>query len=123
MSVEGAVNSSETYAGLEVFECQFERFALEHPWIGRRTGDLMLAPRGGGLLEFQHATVFALPDGGAHEVHGEILAWYLAHGGPGGTLGYPLSNEKRTPTGHGRYNSFEGGTVGWLPGVGAFLMG
>ncbi|MBT1191809.1 LGFP repeat-containing protein [Rhodococcoides kroppenstedtii] len=123
MSVEGAVNSSETYAGLEVFECQFERFALEHPWIGRRTGDLMLAPRGGGLLEFQYATVFALPDGGAHEVHGEILAWYLAHGGPGGTLGYPLSNEKRTPTGHGRYNSFEGGTVGWLPGAGAFLMG
>ncbi|MGU3432807.1 LGFP repeat-containing protein [Actinomycetes bacterium M1A6_2h] len=112
-----------TYLGLEVFVAVFERFEYEHPWIGPQKGDLMLGPRGGGILEYQNAMVFTLPDGGAHEVHGEILEWYLGYGGASGPLGYPISNEKRTPTGHGRYNTFENGTVAWLPGVGAFLMG
>jgi uncharacterized protein with LGFP repeats len=111
------------YHGLEVFAFQFDRFAYEHSWIGAQVGELMLGPRGGGVLEYQHATVYALPDGGAHEVHGEILRMYNEHGGASGFLGYPITNEKRTPTGHGRYNAFEGGTIGWLPESGAFLMG
>ncbi|MDJ0393316.1 hypothetical protein QMK17_08220 [Rhodococcus sp. G-MC3] len=114
---------STSYSGLEVFGYQFDRFAYEHPWIGDQLGEFMLGPSGGGMLEYQKATVFALPEGGAHEVHGEILAWYLAHGGPYGALGYPISNEKPTPTGHGRYNLFERGSVGWLPETGAFTIG
>ena len=114
---------ASTYVGLEVFAASFERFQYEHAWIGACIGELSLGPRGGGILEFQHATLFALPDSSAHEVHGEILAHYLQHGGPGGQLGYPLSNEKGTPTGNGRYNTFEGGTVGWMPATGAFRIG
>jgi len=75
------------------------------------------------MLEYRRATVFALPDGGAHEVHGEILAWYLGHGGPYGELGYPISDEKPTPTGYGRYNLFQHGAIGWMPESGAFLIG
>lgn len=114
---------SENYNGLEVFGFQFDRFAYEHPWIGREAGEFMLGPSGGGMLEYEHATVFALPDGGAHEVHGPILEWYLAHGGPYGALGYPITDEKPTPTGVGRYNRFENGSIGWLPEVGAFTIG
>jgi len=114
---------STEYNGLDVFGFQFDRFAYEHSWIGEQTGDFMLGPHGGGMLEYQHATVFALPEGGAHEVHGPILEWYLAHGGPYGPLGYPISDEKPTPTGFGRYNLFEHGAVGWLPGSGAFAIG
>ncbi|WP_268987814.1 LGFP repeat-containing protein [Rhodococcoides fascians] len=83
----------------------------------------MLGPQGGGMLEFTHAMVFALPDGGAHEVHGPILEWYLSHGGPYGALGYPISNERPTPTGSGRYNLFQRGAIGWLPDTGAFTIG
>lgn len=114
---------STSYNGLEVFGYQFDRFAYEHPWIGEQIGEFMLGPGGGGMLEYRNATVFALPEGGAHEVHGEILAWYLGHGGPYGALGYPISNEKPTPTGYGRYNLFERGSIGWLPEGGAFTIG
>lgn len=114
---------STSYNGLDVFGYQFDRFAYEHPWIGEQIGEFMLGPSGGGMLEYQKATVFALPEGGAHEVHGEILAWYLAHGGPYGPLGYPITNEKPTPTGYGRYSLFERGSIGWMPATGAFTIG
>ncbi|OZF51744.1 hypothetical protein CH293_14045 [Rhodococcus sp. 14-2470-1b] len=114
---------STSYNGLDVFGYQFDRFAYEHPWIGEAVGEFMLGPSGGGMMEFAKATVFALPEGGAHEVHGEILAWYLAHGGPYGALGYPISNEKPTPTGYGRYSLFERGSIGWMPETGAFTIG
>ncbi|SNS68347.1 LGFP repeat-containing protein [Rhodococcoides kyotonense] len=114
---------SASYNGLDVFGYQFDRFAYEHPWIGEQVGEFMLGPAGGGVLEYRNATVFALPAGGAHEVHGEILEWYTAHGGPYGPLGYPISDEKPTPTGYGRYNLFENGAVGWLPESGAFPIG
>jgi hypothetical protein len=114
---------TENYNGLEVFGYQFDRFAYEHSWIGDQKGEFMLGPQGGGMLEFSHATVFALPEGGAHEVHGPILEWYLAHGGPYGALGYPISNERPTPTGSGRYNLFQRGAIGWLPDAGAFTIG
>ncbi|MBY4211260.1 hypothetical protein HQO42_09595 [Rhodococcus fascians] len=114
---------TENYNGLEVFSYQFDRFAYEHPWIGAQTGEFMLGPQGGGMLEFSHAMVFALPEGGAHEVHGPILEWYLSHGGPYGALGYPISNERPTPTGSGRYNLFQRGAIGWLPDTGAFTIG
>lgn len=78
---------TENYNGLEVFSYQFDRFAYEHPWIGAQAGEFMLGPEGGGMLEFTHATVFALPEGGAHEVHGPILDWYLGHGDPMAHLG------------------------------------
>lgn len=114
---------SAPYNGLEVFAYQFDRFAYEHSWIGEQVGEFMLGPGGGGMLEYRNATVFALPEGGAHEVHGPILEWYLAHGGPYGTLGYPISDERPTPTGFGRYNLFQRGALGWLPETGAFVIG
>lgn len=114
---------STSYNGLDVFGYQFDRFAYEHPWIGEQVGEFMLGPGGGGMLEYRKATVFALPEGGAHEVHGEILAWYLTHGGPYGSLGYPVSNERPTPTGYGRYSLFQRGSIGWLPESGAFTIG
>ncbi|CCQ14927.1 LGFP repeat protein [Rhodococcus sp. AW25M09] len=114
---------TENYNGLEVFSYQFDRFAYEHPWIGAQVGEFMLGPEGGGMLEFARATVFALPEGGAHEVHGPIVDWYLGHGGPYGALGYPISNERPTPTGSGRYNLFQRGAIGWLPDEGAFIIG
>lgn len=114
---------STSYSGLDVFGYQFDRFAYEHYWIGEQVGEFMLGPNGGGMVEYRNAMVFALPDGGAHEVHGEILTWYMTHGGPYGCLGYPITNEKPTPTGYGRYNLFEHGSVGWLPDIGAFMIG
>jgi SpoIID/LytB domain protein len=47
---------------------------------------------------------------GAHELHGAVLAYYLAHGGTGGSLGFPTSDV--TKAGDGSTSaSFEHGRV------------
>jgi hypothetical protein len=55
-----------------------------------------------------------------HEVHGDILTNYFFHvGGPGGPLGYPLTDESGTPDGVGRFNHFQNGSIYWTPTTGA----
>ena len=58
----------------------------------------------------------------AHEVHGAILAKYLAKGGVR-KWGFPVSNESDVRKGRnirGKFSEFEGCTIYWKSGVGAF---
>jgi hypothetical protein len=59
----------------------------------------------------------------AHEVHGGILAKFLAQGGVA-KLGFPVTNEAdvKDKDGHatGKSSEFEHGTIYWSPGTGAF---
>lgn len=73
--------------------------------------------------EFQHARMY-YRDGAtnAHEVHGSILNKFLATGGVN-SWGYPVTNEmdlldNGSPI--GRFSEFEGCTIYWKSGVGAF---
>jgi uncharacterized protein with LGFP repeats len=56
---------------------------------------------------------------GAREVHGEILRKYLMLGGEGGLLALPTSDEMDYAPG-GKRSTFQGGTIAWSPGTGAF---
>jgi hypothetical protein len=58
--------------------------------------------------------------GNAREVHGAIRAKYLALGAEASVLGYPTTDETGTPDGIGRFNHFEGGSIYWTPGTGAW---
>lgn len=60
------------------------------------------------------------PAAGVHEVHGLILATYLADGGHL-RYGEPLTDEVTTPDGIGRYNQFAalGTSIYWSPATGA----
>jgi lysozyme len=52
----------------------------------------------------------------AFEVHGAILTAYLSEGGPLGTLGYPVSDEKDDVVGgvvFGKVSDFERGSIFW----------
>ncbi len=69
--------------------------------------------------DFERGTIYWSPGTGAHEVHGAIRGRYLAFGGPAGYLGFPLTDEATAPSGGGRYNDFERGTIYWSPGTGA----
>ena len=69
--------------------------------------------------DFARGTIYWSPGTGAHEVHGAIRGRYLAFGGPGGYLGFPLTDEAATSGGGGQYNDFERGTIYWSPGTGA----
>ncbi|MGY1771998.1 hypothetical protein [Blastococcus sp. SYSU D00813] len=65
------------------------------------------------------AQVYSSPATGSHDVVGAILERYRASGGPAGVHGYPVTGERSTPGGRGRYNHFETGSIYWSPTTGA----
>jgi uncharacterized protein with LGFP repeats len=87
--------------------------------VGYPTQDEINAPRISGAREqdFTAGQEYWSPTTGAHEVHGAILAEYIAVVAP--TFGLPLTDELTTPDGLGRYNHFQGGSIYWTPSTGA----
>ena len=61
----------------------------------------------------------ALADCARDAVVGEIAAKYDALGGCGSLLGAPITEERGTPDGVGRYSVFETGSIYWTPSLGA----
>ncbi|MCA0144585.1 PQQ-dependent sugar dehydrogenase [Blastococcus sp. LR1] len=82
---------------------------------GAEAGDAALRYR-----EYTAGRMYWTPAVGAKEVHGTILATYLAQGGHV-RLGVPTTDELRTPDGVGRYNNFSalGATIYWTQATGA----
>ena len=72
---------------------------------------------------FDGADIYWCPASDAHEVHGGIRDHWQALGGVGGFLGYPLTDETTVTNAGaeiGRMNLFQGGSIYWSPGSGAF---
>lgn len=73
----------------------------------------------GRFSRFQHGAVYWSPATGPHEVHGAIASKYDQLWGPTGILGYPITDETKTPDTVGRYNHFQHGSIYWTPTTGA----
>jgi uncharacterized protein with LGFP repeats len=104
---------------------QYRRLGEDAGFLGLPTSDELATPGGGRRNEFQHGTIYYSTRSGAFEVHGAIRDRYLALGGPGGWLGYPLADETPVLDGNGkptagRFSRFEGATIYWSPSTGAF---
>jgi LGFP repeat len=92
-----------------------ETSALGYPITGERP-----TPDGVGRYNhFQRGSIYWTPSTGAHEVRGAIWSKWRSLGWETGFLGYPLTDERPTPDGVGRYNHFQGGSVYWTPSTGA----
>lgn len=95
-------------------------------FLGLPVSDEMNCANGQGReSRFQGGTIFWSSATGAFEVHGAILAKYLALGGPGGFLGFPISDETDVVNSSGqasggKLSRFQGGTIYWSPASGAF---
>jgi LGFP repeat-containing protein len=64
--------------------------------------------------QFEGGWIYWSPGSGAWEVHGDIRrAWIDRFGGPSGALGFPISDETPSPSGHARYNNFQHGCLIW----------
>jgi uncharacterized protein with LGFP repeats len=64
--------------------------------------------------EFVGGWIYWSGGSGAFEVHGDIRrAWVEKYGGPGGALGFPVSDETPSPSGSARYNNFQHGCIIW----------
>jgi len=70
-------------------------------------------------------SIYWTPNTGAWSVHGAIRGHWEALGWEAGPTGYPLTDERATPDGVGRYNHFTGGdgaSIYWTPTTGAQLV-
>ncbi len=71
---------------------------------------------------FDRGSIYWMAQRGAFEVHGLIRDTWAQHGWEAGVLGYPLSDERQTPDGAGRYNVFERGSIYWSAETGAHAV-
>jgi hypothetical protein len=72
-------------------------------------------------------SIYWTPSTGAHEVHGAIRAKWASLGWETSFLGYPTTDETRTPDGVGRFNHFSskdgwGASIYWTPSTGAWSI-
>lgn len=85
--------------------------------------DEVATPNGiGRYNHFQGGSIYWSPATDAWEVHGGIRDRWAQTGWEAGPLGFPVTNETRTPDGVGRYNHFAGSfgsSIYWTPRTGA----
>lgn len=81
----------------------------------RRTPDTI-----GRYSVFERGSIYWTAATGAHAVHGVIRDRWKTLDWEAGPLGYPITDELRTPDNTGRYNVFEGGSIYWSASTGAF---
>jgi len=70
----------------------------------------------GSFAIFENGNIYATPTTKGHQVHGAVLTYYLANGGPTGSLGYPTS-ELDAPGGAHRYQTFQHGRLSYANGA------
>lgn len=83
--------------------------------LGLPIGDEQPAPNGGRKTIFQNGAIYWTPQTGAHIVRGAIRqSWEHEHGGAGGPLGYPTSDEQPIPG--GSQSQFQHGVITYTGG-------
>ncbi|MEX3514652.1 MULTISPECIES: alpha/beta hydrolase-fold protein [unclassified Corynebacterium] len=76
----------------------------------------------GKAQDFSAGTAYWSPETGAKALVGRINARYSEMGGPGSWLGFPLTNEEKTPDQRGRFVHFENGSIYWTAQTGAYAI-
>lgn len=82
--------------------------------LGLPTEAEQTAPGGGKYQDFEGGAIYWNDKVDAHVVWGEIRKAWEADGGPEGSLGYPLSDEKDIPA--GKQSDFENGRITFVGG-------
>jgi hypothetical protein len=107
-SINGAIR--QTWVNV-----QAERGPLRYP-----TTDELPTPDGRGRFNhFQAGSIYWSPSTGAHAIYGAIRANWASLGWERSALGYPITSERGTADGRGRYNHFQTGSIYWTSATGA----
>jgi uncharacterized protein with LGFP repeats len=92
----------------------------ERSFLGFPITDELGTPDGRGRFNhFERGSIYWTPETKAHEVHGAIRDKWASIGWERSRLGYPISDEKGTLDGRGRFSEFQGGSIHWTPEQGA----
>jgi hypothetical protein len=94
-----------------------DAFANAHLWLGSKVGGVQ-GTLGRDFQDFSGGTVYDY-EGQVHEVHGQILVEYRALGGPGGWLGFPISDQTLKCNAIEYFNNFQYGAIYWTAADGA----
>ncbi|WP_157535313.1 LGFP repeat-containing protein [Nocardia inohanensis] len=94
--------------------------------LGEKVGTVYAFGPNGAAQDFQGGKMIYSPETGAKVMYGAILEKYLALGGAGAGLGYPVNDESDAPVaGTARFSEFsapDGATIEWSPQHGAWLV-
>ncbi|WP_273352963.1 LGFP repeat-containing protein [Corynebacterium resistens] len=95
----------------------WERGPLGYP----TTDEFGLSDGIGRKQSFEHGHIYGSLAGLA-SIHGAIYDKWIQTGAEKGPLGYPVTDETKTPDGIGRFNRFTGGMIYWHPKHGAHFI-
>jgi uncharacterized protein with LGFP repeats len=74
----------------------------------------------GRFNNFQYGSIYWTRQTGAWEIQGLIRQHWAALGAERSVVGYPITDERPTSDGLGRFNNFQNGSVYWTPQTGAW---
>jgi hypothetical protein len=101
-------------------DARYQGFGGCGSFLGPALTDETTAPGGSGKYNvFQNGSIYWSAQAGAFEVHGAIRDTWAELGWEAGPLGYPVSNETKTPDSAGRFSVFQHGSIYWSPQTGA----
>jgi hypothetical protein len=99
---------------------RYQAFGGCTSFLGAALTDETTPPDGVGRYNvFQSGSIYWSPSTGAFEVHGAIRDKWRDLSWEAGPLGYPVSNETKTPDNVGRFSVFQHGSIYWTPQTGA----
>lgn len=100
---------------------KWAKLGWEKSVLGYPKTDESSCPVGNGKYNlFQGGTILWYPPSKeAFEVHGAIRSKWGSLGWESGFLGFPTTDESKTPDGMGRYNHFQNGSIYWKPSLSA----
>jgi hypothetical protein len=86
--------------------------------------DELPTPDGVGRFNhFNNSSIYWTPTTGANAIWGAIRDKWATIGWERSVIGYPVTDEQRTPDGVGRFNHFSnGGSIYWTPSTGANVI-
>jgi uncharacterized protein with LGFP repeats len=91
--------------------------------LGYPTSDVMETPnKKGKVCRFEGGSIYKSKKGKPHVVKEPILSTFGEHQFVQGKLGFPVSEELRSPTGTGRFQRFEGGNIYWSEEAGVHAV-
>jgi uncharacterized protein with LGFP repeats len=102
-------------------DIKYNQLGGNSSFLGRPTNVEQVCPDGvGHFRHYEYGSIYWHPDTGAFEVHGHIWMKWESLGREKSVLGYPITDEKATPDGEGRYNQFQNGFIHSHPHTGTF---
>lgn len=89
-------------------------------FLGQPVGLETACPDGvGRFRHYKGSSIYFHPATNAHEVHGAITNKWGQMGWERSVLGYPITDETKTPDGVGRFSHFQSGSLYWKPSISA----